>query len=207
MRVDPDYLRSHYASLSDEALQEIDRADLVEIAKACYDQEVTTRRSSHGKSETGGSPARAAQVEPEHAAHGDKPDWIEDGSEVYSAAIFPGSTVAKEIDEAREVLESEGIPCFVDVSEPEAGGAVFREPNGRWRLLVPGNLNLRASSVLERDIFNTEFIDTWKTHLEMLPDEDLLAAQPELVFCGLFDRIERVITAYQQELSRRRLKS
>jgi hypothetical protein len=41
MAVDPEYLRRYYGSLSDEALMEIDRADLVEIAQNCYDHEVT----------------------------------------------------------------------------------------------------------------------------------------------------------------------
>ena len=30
---------------------------------------------------------------------------------------------------------------------------------------------------------------------------------PEAVFCGLFDRIARVTTAYQQEVAHRRLKA
>jgi len=30
--------------------------------------------------------------------------------------------------------------------------------------------------------------------------------QPEIAFCGLFDRVERVTRAYEEELARRRLK-
>ena len=40
--------------------------------------------------------------------------------------------------------------------------------------MVPGNLNQRATSILERDIFNPEFEAEWKTHLEMLSDEERL---------------------------------
>jgi len=32
MQLDPEYLRQHYASLSDEALLAVDRAELVEMA-------------------------------------------------------------------------------------------------------------------------------------------------------------------------------
>ena len=44
MQLDPDYLRQHYASLSDEALLAIDRADLVEMAQMIFDDEVGRRK-------------------------------------------------------------------------------------------------------------------------------------------------------------------
>ena len=43
MPVDPEYLRQHYASLSEEGLLAIDRADLVELAQKCYDDELGRR--------------------------------------------------------------------------------------------------------------------------------------------------------------------
>jgi len=73
--------------------------------------------------------------------------------------------------------------------------------------MVPGNLNMRATSVLEREIFNAEFEENWKTHLEALSDEELRALDPEAAFCGLFDRVERVNRVYEEELERRRLNS
>jgi hypothetical protein len=57
--------------------------------------------------------------------------------------------------------------------------------------------------VLDRDLYNKEFEETWKTHLEMLNDEELREMKPEVVFCGLFDRVERVKRAYEEELDRR----
>jgi ABC-type Fe3+-hydroxamate transport system substrate-binding protein len=71
---------------------------------------------------------------------------------------------------------------------------------------VPGNLNLRATSVLERDIFNQEFEGTWQAHLETLSDAELRQMNPEVVFCGLFDKVERVNRVYEDELARRKLK-
>jgi len=39
----------------------------------------------------------------------------------------------------------------------------------------------------------------------MLTDQELSDAEPKEIFCGLFDRIERVVTSYNDELSRRGL--
>ena len=39
----------------------------------------------------------------------------------------------------------------------------------------------------------------------MLSDEEVLEMKPEVAFCGLFDRVERVNRAYDEELARRRL--
>ena len=61
---------------------------------------------------------------------------------------------------------------------------------------MPGNLNLLAASVLDRDIFNEDFEAEWRTHLETLSDAEVLNLSPEAVFCGLFDRIERVNRVY-----------
>jgi hypothetical protein len=59
---------------------------------------------------------------------------------------------------------------------------------------------------LERDIFNADFEAEWKTHLETLSDEELRAMTPQSAFCGLFDRVERVTKAYDEEIASRRLR-
>ena len=167
MTVDPRYSGEHYASLSDDALREIARADPVE--------------TDHG------------------------PDWMDEGAEVYSIYSHPGITGAPEADRFREVLEAAGIPCFLEPcgEEPED------DPDGRlvyrWRVVVPGELNLRATGVLERDIFNDEFETVWRNYLEMLSEKDLRETRPQDVFCGLFDKVERVIAAYRDEFARRGL--
>jgi len=43
MRIDPEDLRRHYESLSDEGLLDIDRDQLVEVAQGIYDQEIARR--------------------------------------------------------------------------------------------------------------------------------------------------------------------
>lgn len=79
----------------------------------------------------------------------------------------------------------------------------IKAPMARY---VPGGLNLQAASVLDRDIFNTEFEAEWKTHLETLSDDELHTMNPQEAFCGLFDRIERVTRAYAEEIARHRVR-
>jgi hypothetical protein len=52
--------------------------------------------------------------------------------------------------------------------------------------------------------FNTEFEAEWKSHLEMLSDEEVYAVDPKVALCGLFDRVERVTRVFDEEIARRR---
>jgi hypothetical protein len=192
MAVDPEYLRRHYSSLSDDALLEIDRAELVDIAQTCYDDELRVRKLS--------SPHAAAESV-------DKPDWLGEAAEVFSRVDVPGTAPAPDVANARDALEAAGIPCYLDVGGIPADQSDTGRPMRQWRLMVPGNLNLHATSILERDIFNVDFEAEWKTHLEMLSDKELSAMNPQVVFCGLFDRVERVTKTYDEEMIRRGLKS
>jgi hypothetical protein len=193
MQVDTEYLRQLYASLSDQALLAINRAELVEAAQQCYEDELGRRKLALRRPGAGEEPDE------------EKPDWLEDAAEVFSRTDLPGQVPAPEVADARDALEAAGIPCYLDRAEiPEE--SVSSQPTHIWRLRVPGNLNLQAMSVLDRDIFNADFEATWKTHLEMLSDEDLPAMAPQVVFCGLFDRVERVTRAYDEEMARRNLK-
>jgi hypothetical protein len=213
MQLDPEYLRRHYASLSDEALLAVDRAELVEMAQTILDDEVGRRdlargtRRTHGPHITPGEPAphyEEVEVDGEPAQAGDKPNWLEEAAEVYSYAVLTGTPDASN---ARDVLEAAGIPCFLDLWEIPQEKSDVPQPTHMWRVMVPGKLNLRATSVLERDIFNQEFVDIWKTHLEALSDDEVREMNPEVAFCGLFDRIERVNRVYDEEIARRRRKS
>jgi hypothetical protein len=214
MQPDPEYLRQYYGSLSDEALLAIDRSDLVEMAQPYYDSEIRTRGLDRGARRE--PVARAAtrhddvsEVEPagdgEPLEAGEKPDWLDEATVVYSATVLPGST-ADGAANAQYVLERAGIPCYLEMSEIAVEKPASPVPAQEWRLLVPGNWNLQATSILDRDIFNDEFEAQWRTHLEALPDDELLAMTPEKAFCGLFDRIERATRAYEAEIERRGLK-
>jgi hypothetical protein len=69
--------------------------------------------------------------------------------------------------------------------------------------MVPGALNLKAVSILDRDFFNPELAAEWKTHLETLSDEDFRALNLDDITAGVADRLERLTKAYKDELSRR----
>ena len=62
MPTDPEYFRRHYASLSDEALLEIDRAELVETAQKSYDDELERRKLPSQQSSSPGVGRRARQT-------------------------------------------------------------------------------------------------------------------------------------------------
>jgi len=199
MKLDPDFLRQHYASMSDEELEATDRADLVGIAQKIFDEEVESRAAS-------APPAPAvrqavAAREPEEV----DPDWMETAAEAYSSYARPGTTDPSEGSlDARDALEAAGIPCHLELlEEPEQEDRM----RYRWRVLVPGRLIHRATSVIDRDIFNAEFEAEWRAHLEMLSDEDLRVMEPQYAFCGLYDRLERINRAYDEELRRRGLEA
>ena len=216
MAIDLEYLRQHYATLSDEALLAINRADLVEAARKCYEDELGRRKLAERSKARPAAAARPRPVEADDAGDGDdaaagelesfasgeEPDWLEDSAEVYSKIEIPGAPAA-DLADARDALTAAGIPSYLDVVHDEK--YVQRESD-RWRLRVPANFNLRAMAVLERDIFNPDFVAQWKAHLETLPDEEVLAMNPESVFVGLYDRIERVNQVYDEEITRRGLK-
>jgi len=214
LQVDPEYLRQPYERLSDEALLEVDRADLVDVAQKCYDEEVSRRgldaqqQNARLESRVISSPSSAPDEEEEAidatAAAGDKPAWIEEAACVCSYSVHPGQHLAPECENARDVLQAAGIPCYLEFHEIEQRNSP--EPTHDWRVLVPGKLNLRAASVLDQEIFNPEIEAQWRAHLEELSDAELRAVTPRLAYGGLFDRIERVTRAYEEEMALRGLK-
>lgn len=202
MQVDLEYLRRQYASLSDEALLALDRSELVEAAQKCYDEELIRRKPIGLTTPL----VQTADLESHLPDWENKPEWLDEASEVYSQLEQAGVT-APEIANARDALEAAGIPCYLDLSDPPRKESPTQKPPRLWRLMVPGNFNQRATSILERDIFNADFEAEWKTHLEMLSDEELWAMDPKVAFCGLFDRVQRVTRAFDEEIARRQSKS
>ncbi len=203
MPVDLEYLRRHYASLSDEALRELDRSELVETAQKCYDEELARReplRLTKLFNQT-------ADLESQVLDGDNNLEWLGDASEVFSQVDRAGAVPAPDIANARTALEAAGIPCHLELSDPPEEEPPPQRSVRLWRLMVPGNLNQRAASILERDIFNAEFEAEWKIHLEMLSDEELRSMDPKVAFCGLFDRVEHVTRAFDEEIARRQSKS
>jgi hypothetical protein len=217
VKLDPEFLRQHYASLSDGALLALDRADLVEMAQGIFDDEVRRRDLSpsgrHRRADA--APVFSTPLEPsDEDADADDPSsageglpgWLEDAAEVYAHSVSSAAQAPEASVNARDALEAAGIPCLLELYEEQEEEPAPPARTHRWRLMVPGKLSQRAASVLDRDVFNPEFEAGWKAHLEALSDQDLREMHPQVAFCGLFDRIERINRAYDEEIARRRLK-
>lgn len=91
MKVSEEDFRRQYADLSDEALLDVSRQDLVELARACYDQEVARRQLK---------PAPA----PPAAAHSTQPP-----PETEEFAVAETYESQEEAKLARELLRGAGI--------------------------------------------------------------------------------------------------
>jgi hypothetical protein len=198
LTTDTAYLRRHYASLSDEALLDVDETDLTQDAKQIYDAELAERELTRREAEDDDDPGSAAS----RINRAGKPDWLGAAAVAAMFSSRPGMNVADGALEARDALEAAGIPCYLSsvwVDPPPVA-----EPKQELRLMVPGNLNFEAESVLDKEIFNREAEAMWKTHFQTLSDEELRRLDLELVFAGRKDWIERVTRAYGEELNERR---
>lgn len=207
MPVDLEYLRRHYASLSDEGLLAIERADLVAAAQKCYDDEMKQRNLDAPRASRRAEPreqVEQAQVWHEEYEESDAPEWLDDAAEVYSANERRGAPPPDDMMTARDALDAAGIPNHLDLFTTPGEGS--DDDHRRWRLMVPGELNLHATSVLEREISNVDFEEGWRAHLETLSDEEVRAMDVEAYFCGLFDRVERVKSVFKAELASRGIK-
>ncbi len=132
MQVDLDDFRHRYAELSDEALLELDRDELVDLARDCYDAELARR----GLRRSSSSPPATE---------------VQDHGELVEAAIFSSSS---EADLARALLESAAIPCYL---ENEFAGKTLRVSDG-FRLFVPATLVENAREILNSPVSDEELI-------------------------------------------------
>jgi hypothetical protein len=101
MNIDPQDFERHYAILSDDALLEINRDDLVEIAQDRLDRELARRGLSRSKA--------AAEAQGDGA-------WGKDDPGV----VVSNFTYPDEAAEARDALEAAGIPCNLTQEEADS---------------------------------------------------------------------------------------
>ena len=201
MQPDSEELRRYYAALSDDALLELERGDLTEIAQSCYDSELAKRRLDGGPEvpdiRHDDPYDEAAAVDGDHEAG---PDWLEDAACACSFESSPGND-APDLDEARGILEAAGIPCHAVSRDLDPKGSRHQYS---YNLMVPAALNLQAVSILDKDFFNPRLEAEWRTHFEALSEEELRALHLEDLTAGMLDRVERLTSAYNDELARRR---
>jgi hypothetical protein len=200
VQVDLESLRRHYRSLSDDELSALKREELIEAAQKCLDEE-WERRGLDAMQE----PDTLQDDEGYDHTSFETPvnaDWLEDAACACSFVSQPGGSAASDAENALRALQDAGIPC--QVSAVEAAPATGDQPaQHEYRVMVPGALNLEAASILDQEVFNPQLEADWRAHFESLTDRELAALHPDVICAGLFDRIERLKKAYNDEVSRR----
>ena len=152
MQIDSEALKRHYAQLSDEALLDIDAADLTDTARQCYRDEMEQRQLA---------PA------PGPAAAGDT-----SGVETSSAASEEDAIVGRfqqpgELEEARDVLKHAGIPHSI------------RSSQYNYELVVRPSARESADQALRKQYFDPKAEFDYQNHFELLDDEGLLALETD----------------------------
>jgi hypothetical protein len=217
MRIDPEDVRRHYESLSDEGLLDIERSDLAPVALGIYDQEIARRGLNHPperEEEAGHRPLPVFQPgedgdfasEPgADTDDGPPPAWLDDAACPWSAYIHPNADYIGTGAEVQTALREAGIPSHIVVKppEPEPPSA----PRSLYCVMVPGELGARAYSVVERKVFNRIAEAEWRSQLQAFSDEQLRALNPEDIWGALLDKAERMKRAYMDEIARRKLHS
>ena len=211
MAIDREFLRQHYASLSDEALAAVDRNDLVEAAQMLYDEERARRGLAVRQKAAAARPAPVASSPPadreeapddaEDLVDGAAPAWIDSAACACEFPDYPEGRTADEVAAARDVLETAGIPSYVTMEEaaPQSRPRIQRA----YRILIPAGLNLKAQAILEKEIYNEREEMGWRAQLEELSDEALAELTPDVICAGLVDRIERLTRIYNEEVAHR----
>jgi hypothetical protein len=199
MRIDPEEFSRHYASLSDDALLEIDPADLVDVARERYEQELRNRKLSQVYEDDA---EESAWIEPD--SEEDDGDWKKSAvCAWFFAQTQDVSAAAADAAEADSALQTAGIPSFI---EQDPGDADAGERPG-YNVMIPASLRLLAESVLDKDIFNAVAESGWKTHFETLSDDDLRALNADDLCAGILDRAARLRKVFADELAHRGIRA
>jgi hypothetical protein len=125
MNVDEGDFRRGYAELSDEGLLSINREELVDVARRCYDEELA-RRGLQGEYETG-----------------DEPEDVEDEFVVGATFLFPD-----EAEVARALLRSADILCYLENKHTLTAVWTWSCALGWLRLMVPASCREEVQEIL-----------------------------------------------------------
>lgn len=130
VKVGEDDFRQRYAELSDEGLFSINREELVELARQCYDQELA-KRGLQAEREPG---ADSAVIQPPS---------IQDEFVPAATFLFPD-----EAEVARGLLRSSDILCYLENEHVLAKVWQWNVALGGLRLMVPASLLEEVHQVL-----------------------------------------------------------
>ncbi len=125
--------RQHFEILSDEALLETNRDDLVEVARQCYDEEIA-RRGLNAAEEPAETPAEIAGPP------------VGDGPKMVQIATFLSG---EELNLARGLLDEASIPYHVVNPLAALGGIELR-------LMVPADLEEQSLEILAYEVSEEE---------------------------------------------------
>jgi hypothetical protein len=201
--IDPEDLRKHYASLSDDEILQLGRDDLTPMAQKIFDAEVRRRgldieeaADNDADTDTQSLPFfRSAEEAEDDEGFSDK---------TFAVTTFSGTgSGPAEAADARDALLAAGIPCEVVEHEIDPSEEPLPSPYKEYRVMVPDALSLQAASVLDTAIFNGRLEADWKTQLESLSDEELSALNVDSLCAGLLDRVDRLRKLYKNEIARR----
>jgi hypothetical protein len=170
MDVDADF-RQHYGALSDKALLRLNPDDLTDIARQCYQVELSHRRLKRAV------PPRLLEPEPE------QPQLVSLGPR-YSAENLPWESTAvavaeyeyaEDAERARDVLERAGIPCALVGRKEDASLGYSRRYRGKWiALVVPGSSLDAAQQRLRAEIDEPSAEEDYANHFVEFSDDELL---------------------------------
>ncbi len=148
MLATPEDFQRHFEILSDEALLETNRDELVEMAREVYDAEIARRGLGP---EEGEELAPEGELEPTHAAE-----------EMVLIATFG---FPEEANMARGLLESAAIPSQIKNELAAVGGF-------EASLLVPASFEEQAIEILESQISDEELAA--QAEAAGIPDEEFV---------------------------------
>ena len=129
VKPDAEDLRRQYAEYPDEFLLELNREDLTDVARACYDEELSRRGLAPLETEEELPAEEDAQTEPEE----ERPD---------DAVVVDRFQNPDELAEARDALENAKIPCFIDSAD------LRRNRRDPFILKVPTSFQAQALAIL-----------------------------------------------------------
>jgi hypothetical protein len=150
MEVSLDDFRRHFELLSDAALLDTNREELVESARECFDEEVTRRGLNSPSGEEAAAEAAAQPANP--------------GEELVVIATY---SIPDEANLARGLLQSAEIPYHLENELAPLGGF-------QLRLLVPAAFEQEALEVLAAEISEEELAAQAEAAgvMEEEPEED-----------------------------------
>ncbi len=208
MAFDPEHLRKHYQSLSDDALLEIDETELVPEAVAILEAELDERGllepaedgeydAEGDEDEEGSRPDLSSRIAGRYRLDKDHQDWEEE-----AAVVLTTVELGDDIVHAREALQAVGMPAKIRLEEVVSEGGSLR---GYHQLIVPGQWALDAISIVDRDVLNEQAEQDWIVHFETMSDADFSGLDIDILLAGMEDRLERLKNAYYREREARKL--